>query len=83
VEIPLSSEFQHFIEQQVATGAYATPSEVVGDALRLLQFHEREREELVSTLRKKIAIGLEQLDRGDSMGSEEVFAELRQRGAAG
>jgi antitoxin ParD1/3/4 len=82
VEIPISSEFQNFIERQVATGAYATPGEVVGDALRLLQFHEREREELVSELRKKVAVGLEQLDRGESIDSAEVFAELRRRNAA-
>ncbi|HEX6963295.1 MAG TPA: type II toxin-antitoxin system ParD family antitoxin [Lacipirellula sp.] len=81
MEVSISSELQPFIEKQVATGAYATASEVVGDELRLLQLHEREREELVGDLRKKIAVGLEQLDRGESVDSAEVFAELRSRNA--
>ena len=62
-------------------GAYATPSEVVGDALRLLQLHDRERETLIGDLRQKIAVGLEQLERGESVSADEVFAELRHRNA--
>ena len=81
MEISISPEFQQFIEGQLALGAYATPSEVVGDALRLLQLHDRERETLVSNLRQKIAVGLEQLDRGEAVGADEVFDELRRRNA--
>jgi antitoxin ParD1/3/4 len=79
VEVSISSEFQQFIEQQVSLGAYTTPSEVVGDALRLLQLHDREREALVNDLRQKIAVGIEQLDRGDAVEAGEVFEELRRR----
>lgn len=79
MEISISPEFQQFIEGQVALGAYATPSEVVGDALRLLQLHDREREALVSDLRQKIAVGVEQLDRDATVGADEVFDELRRR----
>jgi antitoxin ParD1/3/4 len=82
VEVSISSEFQPFIQAQIAQGAYATANEVVGDALRLLQLHEREREELVSELRKKINVGLEQLDRGEAVASTEVFAELHRRNDA-
>jgi antitoxin ParD1/3/4 len=81
VEVSISSEFQQFIERQVSLGAYMTPSEVVGDALRLLQLHDREREALVNDLRQKIAVGIEQLDRGDSVDASEVFDELRRRNA--
>jgi antitoxin ParD1/3/4 len=81
VEISISPEFKQFIKGQVALGAYATPSEVVGDALRLLQLHERDREALASGLRQKIAVGLEQLDRGETVEADEVFDELRRRNA--
>lgn len=81
MEISLSPEFKQFIEGQVALGAYATPSEVVGDALRLLQLHDRERETLVGDLRQKIAVGIEQLDRGETVEAGEVFSELRRRNA--
>jgi hypothetical protein len=33
-------------------------------------------------LREKLALGLQQLDRGESISAAEVFAELRQRNAA-
>ena len=53
--------------------------DVVGDALRLLQLHDRDRHALVEDLRMKVAAGLQQLDRGDSASAAEVFAELRER----
>ncbi|WP_428308684.1 type II toxin-antitoxin system ParD family antitoxin [Lacipirellula sp.] len=81
MEISISPEFQQFIEGQLALGAYATPSEVVGDALRLLQLHDREREMLVSDLRQKVAVGLEQIDRGETVAAHDVFEELRRRNA--
>lgn len=81
MEISLSPEIKQFIEGQLALGAYTTPSEVVGDALRLLQLHDREREALVSDLRQKITVGLEQIDRGETVEAAEVFDELRRRNA--
>lgn len=39
----------------------------------------RTDEELLAELDRKVAIGLEQLDRGESYSSEEVLAHLRAR----
>jgi antitoxin ParD1/3/4 len=77
MQVSISSEFQQFIEQQLALGTYATPNEVVGEALRLLQSHGRDA--FVNDLRQKIAVGIDQLDRGDSVEANEVFEELRHR----
>jgi antitoxin ParD1/3/4 len=79
VNLSIPPELQTFVEAQVAAGAYASPSEVVGDALRLLHFHERERAALIQDLRARIAVGLDELDRGESIEADQVFAELRQR----
>lgn len=77
MQVSISSEFQQFIEQQLALGKYTTPSEIVGEALRLLQSHDRDA--FVNDLRQKIAVGMDQLDRGDSVKADEVFKELRHR----
>jgi antitoxin ParD1/3/4 len=81
MNISLPGELEQFVENQVSLGAYSTPSEVVGDALRLLQLHDRERQALVDDLRKNVAVGIDQLDRGDTVSAAEVFAELRERNA--
>ena len=52
-------------------------SEVVSESLRLLMAHEEYCQPRLQELRKKIAAGIDELDRGESVGMEEVFAELR------
>jgi antitoxin ParD1/3/4 len=37
---------------------------------------DREREQVLAQVRQKIALGLEQLDRGEGLDGEETFAEL-------
>jgi len=81
MNVSIPSDLQQFIESQVSLGAYATASEVVGDALRLLQLHDRERQALVDDLRRKVVAGIEQLNNGDSISAAEVFDELRARNA--
>ena len=65
----------------MAAGSYLSPSEVVGDALRLLRHHELERAALIADLRQKIDVGIEQLDRGEFIPADEVFRGLRERNA--
>lgn len=81
MDLSLPGDLEQFVEQQVAVGAYSSPSEVVGDALRLMQLHERERAALVEDLRQKIAVGVGQLERGQSISADDVYAELKQRNA--
>ena len=54
-------DLEQFVHQRVKSGHYNSPSEVVEDALRLLQQSPRSLEEA----REMIDIGLEQLDRGE------------------
>jgi antitoxin ParD1/3/4 len=79
MNVNLGTVFDKFIAELVKGGTYQSQSEVVREGLRLL----KEREELkrlhVSELRKKIAIGSEQADRGEFVGGESTFAEIRRR----
>lgn len=73
----MTPELDDFVRQQVETGLYQSASEVVRDGLRLLMDREQIRKLRLDELRKKVAIGIEELDRGESVGMEELLHELR------
>jgi antitoxin ParD1/3/4 len=50
--ILLGDYFDSFISQQVNSGKYSSASEVVRAALRLFEFEERKKQELISKLKK-------------------------------
>jgi antitoxin ParD1/3/4 len=79
MNISLTPELTDFVKAQVASGMYHSASEVVRDGLRLLKDREQLRQMRLEELRKEIAVGIEQLERGEWVTSEEVFRELRER----
>ena len=60
MNVSLTPELEAMIRQQVDSGRYSSASEVVREALRLLEEHER-----VQHLRSLLAVGLEDERRGD------------------
>jgi antitoxin ParD1/3/4 len=81
MNVNLGTAFDKFIAELLKTGLYQSQSEVVREGLRLL----KEREELktlrLAELRKEIAIGSKQADRGEFVDGEKTFAEIRRRSA--
>jgi len=79
--VSLPEEHAAFIDQLVASGAYASASEVVRAGLRALQ----ERDAAVERwLREEVAPAYDamQADPGRALGAEDVFANIRARHAA-
>ena len=74
--IALRPETEQRIEDRVKDGSYRSPDEVVQAALQLLEQRERRRQADLEGVRRKIAIGIEQLDRGEGFDGERTFAEL-------
>lgn len=68
----IGDHFERFIRQQIETGRYASASEVVREALRLLEGRERLREIEFEEYRAKIREGME----SPAVPAEEVFARL-------
>ena len=66
-----------FLHNRVKSGRYQTTSEVVREALRLLERQETQREEDLQQLKAKLDRGAAQAERGDLLDGETVFAELR------
>jgi antitoxin ParD1/3/4 len=60
MNVSLTPELEEMIRQQVDSGRYNNASEVVREALRLLDEHQR-----LQHLRSLLAVGLEQAQRGE------------------
>ncbi len=81
MNVNLGTVFDKFIAQLLKTGMYQSQSEVVREGLRLLKEREDLKNLRLAELRKEIAIGSEQADRGEFVDGEETFAEIRRRSA--
>lgn len=77
VNVSLTPELDAFLQSRVKSGRYQTASEVVRDALRLLERQEREREEAFQQLKAKLERGAAQAEHGELLDGDAVFDELR------
>jgi antitoxin ParD1/3/4 len=90
MNVSLTPELEKFVAERVTSGRYASASEVIREALRLLE----ERDQL-NQLREEVRLGLEQLDQGrhqllddqalqriKRQGRERVTATDRHKGRA-
>lgn len=68
----IGDHFEQFIRTQVETGRYASASEVVREALRVLEGRERLREIQLEEYRAQIREGME----SPTLPAEDVFARL-------
>ena len=78
INLSLTAELEGFINSAVKRGRYSSAEEVVSAALQLLQEREMERAMRLEELRKEIAVGIADSDRGDVFDGEEVIRELRE-----
>lgn len=65
MNISLTSHQETYVKQKVATGMYNSVSEVMREALRLLEERDALKEMKLETLRRELQVGLDQLDRGE------------------
>ena len=82
MNVSLTPELEEIVAQRVNSGRYASASEVVREALRLLE--ERDR---LERLRQDVRLGLEQLDQGggrlfDNQAVKRIKRQGRKRAAA-
>jgi antitoxin ParD1/3/4 len=68
MNVSLPPDLESFVQNLVLSGSYSGPDEVVGEAL--LRFKRQEE------LRREIQKGIGQLDRGERIAGEDVFASL-------
>lgn len=79
MNISLTLEQQEFIQEQLKSGRYINASEVIAQALRLLEEEERHYQTWVEETRRKVAVGIEQADRGQLTDGKVAIATLQQK----
>lgn len=77
MNVSLTPELERLIDERVKSGRYTSASEVIREALRLLdRFDEAQQRGLVE-LNQKIDEGLAQADRGELISGEESRRRTR------
>jgi antitoxin ParD1/3/4 len=79
MNVSLTPELEKFVAKKVASGLYQTASEVIREGLRLLRERDDQQRRKLEELRKEIAVGIEQLDRGEAgpLNAKETLARVR------
>jgi antitoxin ParD1/3/4 len=81
MNVNLGPVFDRFITDLVDTGHYQSQSEVVREGLRLLKEREDQKQLRIAEIRRSLAAGIEQADRGKFVDGPTAFAKIRQRSA--
>ena len=79
MNISLTPTLEKFLKQKVASGMYHSTSEVVREALRLLEDQDAMKSVKLNALRKDIQAGIDSLNNGEGteFNPEEIKAEAR------
>ena len=67
MNVSLTPELEKFVASKVDSGRYNSASEVVREALRLLEEHERSRAAQLAEFNQELGRRLASLDRGESI----------------
>ena len=83
MNVSLTPELESLVQEKVKSGLYNSASEVIREALRLLQEQDQLRQIRMQNLRKEIQIGIDQLDRGEGVpyDMEAIKVRARAKGA--
>jgi antitoxin ParD1/3/4 len=65
MNVSLTPELDKFVARKVESGRYTSASEVVREALRLLEEHDRARGVQIAAFNKEVGARLASLDRGE------------------
>lgn len=82
MNVSLTPELEKLVESKVQSGRYQSASEVIREGLRLLDDQDRLRAAQLEEVRRKIQIGIDQLDGGEGIDGGTILAELKRKGAA-
>ena len=79
MNVSLPQALAEFVEKEVASGNYATASEVVRDGLRMLREERAVYEEKHTILRREIQKGIDDVEAGrfSDRSIEEILAEVQ------
>jgi len=77
MNVSLTPELEKFLNDKVQSGMYSSASEVIQDALQLMQERDQFDSQQLELICAKLHRGIEQLDRGEGVPESVAVARLR------
>ncbi len=81
MNVSLTPELEKFVGAKVTSGRYTSASEVVREALRLLEEHDSARAAQLAEFNKELGRRLAALDRGEFVSAPDVRSRLQGKSA--
>jgi antitoxin ParD1/3/4 len=79
MNVSLTPELKNFVSAKVGSGRYNSASEVVREALRLLEEHDRARAGQLTEFNQELGRRLASLDRGEKVDPSEFRAKVHRK----
>jgi antitoxin ParD1/3/4 len=79
MNVSLTPELENFVNKKVESGRYNSASEVVREALRLLEEHEQARSAQLTEFNEELRRRLARLDRGEHVDPKEARSRLQRK----
>ena len=81
MNISLTPQLEEMVNRKIESGLYTSASEVIREALRLLNEHDRIRESQILEMREKVQAGVKEIREGKTkpFNAEDIKAKGRER----
>ena len=79
MNVSLTPQLEQFVQARVESGRYNSASEVVREALRLLEDHEQARAAQLAEFNQELERRLASLDRGEVVDGRQVRDRLKRK----
>lgn len=79
MNVSLTAELEKFVDEKVATGRYTSASEVVREALRLLEEHDQDRSRRLAEFNDELGRRLDSLKNGHYVTPEQLRAHFKRK----
>jgi antitoxin ParD1/3/4 len=82
MNVSLTPELEEFVAIKVQSGRYNSASEVVREALRLLEEHDQTRSAQIAAFNQELSQRLDSLDRGEHVDPAKARNRIQAKSAA-
>jgi antitoxin ParD1/3/4 len=82
MNVSLTPELEEFVNCKVGSGRYNSASEVVREALRLLEEHDQARSAQIAAFNKELGHRLASLDRGEQVAPQAARSRIASKSQA-
>ena len=79
MNVSLTRDLERFVAEKVASGRYTSASEVVREALRLLEERDQLRQAQLAAFDHELTARLDALDRGESVPADQAREHFRRK----